>query len=254
MADETADRVSLNSLQGTWRRRWIRRPHGRADATSAVFWVQGALRYGDIRIPAGRPSFAGVGSLAECSDAQLRWLATQQGFAGELTESDGVFHWRRDVDAQPPTGRRDAGRLRYVEGGTVAMIEDGADEPYSERWERIDDARGGPFVETSVALQTGGAGRGGLVAAGRHFLLALDRRPVLPVAESLRDLFEGELNADARRQLLDVEISFGVRAADGLTGTILVSTFPWREGQSVALEELTYRTSQATRNPTLSSR
>ena len=44
----------------------------------------------DIRIPAGRPDFSGVQRLEDCSDAQLAWLATQQGFAGVTTVDEVV--------------------------------------------------------------------------------------------------------------------------------------------------------------------
>ena len=73
-----------------------------------------ARRYADIRIPVGRPSFHDVTSLAECTARQREWLATQEGFAGELRNADGQFHWIRDVDFQPPGGPRNIGRLRWL--------------------------------------------------------------------------------------------------------------------------------------------
>ncbi len=85
MQNLPAQVVTLASLAGTWRRRWIRRPDGTVDATTRVWWVQSARQYGDLRVPRGRPDFGGVRSLRQCDRRQLLWLATQEGFAGQLT-------------------------------------------------------------------------------------------------------------------------------------------------------------------------
>jgi hypothetical protein len=56
---------SIESLVGAWIRRSIRWPDGREDKTTRVWWLQGLPDYGDVRIPAQRPSFDGVTSLAK---------------------------------------------------------------------------------------------------------------------------------------------------------------------------------------------
>jgi hypothetical protein len=116
--------VSLTSLTGTWRRRWVRWADGREDVTTAVWWVQAGKYYGDLRVPSPGGARAEV-----------------EGFAGELVERGGVFEWRREVDLRP-TGRRDVARLRYVDASEDRMIEEGAEEGYAELWERMGAGRG----------------------------------------------------------------------------------------------------------------
>lgn len=222
--------VSLTSLAGTWRRRWIRRQGGRPDASAHVWWVQAARQYGDLRIPRGRPSFAGVRSLAQCSEEQLEWLATQEGFAGELSEAGGVFHWWREVDFQPFNGRRDVGRLAYENPEQTVMVETGAEAPYTELWEREAARPRGTWPEVVRRVDWPG-GHGWFVGVGEEFILAVDRRPKLPPAESLGELIAGANFRDPARWL-NAEISYGKRDRDeGRNGTILHSTLPWREGE-----------------------
>jgi hypothetical protein len=200
------------------------------DASTHVWWVQSARHYGDLRIPRGRPAFDHVRSLTQCSRAQLEWLATQEGFAGELTESGGVFHWWREVDFQPFTGKRDVGRLAYNNPEQTLMTEVGAEEPYTELWER--SAEPMPNVPSMLVThldQRGGPGW--FVGVGFGFILAVDRRPPLPTAESLLELVVGSNHHDAARWL-NMEVSFGRRDRDdGRNGTIVASTMPWREGE-----------------------
>jgi hypothetical protein len=145
-------RVSVALLGRTWRRRWIRRADGREDATTAVWWVQAGQYYGDLRIPAPGDSAARV-----------------EGFAGELTEADGVFEWRRDVDLRP-TGRRDVGRLRFMDAEGNRMIEEGAEQAYTELWERTETGAA-PLVMRLDRSEE----RGWFVGAGGSFVLAVDR-------------------------------------------------------------------------------
>lgn len=223
--------VSLDSLAGTWRRRWIRWPGRKPDASTHVWWVQSARQYGELRIPRGRPSFAGVRSFGQCSKPQLLWLATQEGFAGELSESGGVFHWWRDVDFQPFDGRRDVGRLSYENPGQTVMVEVGAEAPYyTKLWEREAAQPPGTYPPVVTRIDRPG-GHGLFVGVGHEFVLAVDRRPKLPAADSLAELVAGANFHDPARWL-NAEISFGKRDRDeGRNGTILHSTLPWREGE-----------------------
>jgi hypothetical protein len=223
--------VTLASLAGTWRRRWVRKPDGTVDATTRAWWVQSARQYGDLRIPRGRPNFGTVRSLQQCTRPQLLWLATQEGFAGQLTESGGIFHWWRDVDYQPFTGRRDVGRLTYNNAEHTSVTEVGEEEPYTELWERSPAQPGGTWPPVVTAIQRPGA-RGWFVGVGDEFILAVDRRPPLPRAESLTELVAATANLHHVTRYLDAEISFGRRDHDeGRNGTILASTIPWREGE-----------------------
>jgi hypothetical protein len=74
-------------------------------------------------------------------------------------------------------------------------------------------------------------GRGLFVAAGGDFVLALDGRPPLPQAPSLKELIENETCRADALNWLDVEISYGRRHPGAINGTIVASTRPWREGQ-----------------------
>ena len=77
---------------GVWSRRELFEPLGsRIDAPIHVRWLQtncgsavASSFYADVRIAADRPDFAGVHSLAECSDAQLAWLSTQKRWAASM--------------------------------------------------------------------------------------------------------------------------------------------------------------------------
>jgi hypothetical protein len=177
--------ASLPLLSGTWRRRWIRWPDGREDATTAVWWVQAGRYYGDLRLPAPGPR-----------------PAAPEGFAGELVERDGVFEWRRDVDLRP-TGRGDAGRLRFLDPDHARMIEEGADEPYTELWERVGVAASGCVLRLDRPV----FGRGWFVATGADFILATER----PHAGA--------------------EVSYGRRDPGGANGTVVASTSPSRVGR-----------------------
>lgn len=174
-------RVSLASLTGTWRRRWIRWSDGREDAATAVWWVQAGRYYGDLRLPAD-PSLA------------------PEGFAGELKESGGIFHWARDIDLRP-TGRPDVGLLRYTDDRRLAMIEEGVEEPYTELWERAGDAW------APLALRsTSGALRGWFVGTGDRFILAT----------------QSDSGA--------IQVSYGRRDDEGRNGTVIASSAKGREG------------------------
>src|SRR5437660_710150 len=102
--------------RGVWRRTLLAEPDN-VDTVSTVLWLQTSRWHADIRIPAGRPSFAGVESLADCSDEQLRFLARQAGFAGvteiDLAAAPEICRWRRRWDVQPPAATADAGRMVF---------------------------------------------------------------------------------------------------------------------------------------------
>lgn len=206
--------VDLPSLIGVWTRRAIKWPDGREDQTTRVIWLQGQSCFADIRIPVGRPIFAGVQSLLDCDIPQQTWLGSQAGFAGVLEPHQDAWLWKRELDFRPPSGKRDIGRLIYQDASRRMMIEEGVDEPYTEIWERIDDAAstaGGSFAMRYADK----SGRGFFIAVGENFLLARDHR-TLPAAGL---------------QLVNCELSHGIRKGPLHEWTIANSTFPWREGQ-----------------------
>ena len=176
--------VSLASLTGTWRRRWIRWPDGRHDAITSVWWVQAGRYFADLRLPAP-------------GDA----THSAEGFAGELVESHGIFHWRRDLDLNP-TGKPDVGRLRYVDASRREIIEEGIEEPYVELWERI----GSPDAPVALRLARGAAIHGWFIGAANHFIVARLRHGA------------------------ELEVSYGRRDPTGTNGLVVASSDPRLQG------------------------
>lgn len=117
-----------------------------------VLWVQGPRRFVDLRRPAGSAPGA------------------QEGFAGELVAEGGVFEWRRRLDLSPPGPYADRGWLTIPDGGPPdALVEDGYEVGYVERWQRLPGTTG-----DSAALGLAGpqGTEGVLVRAGCFFALA----------------------------------------------------------------------------------
>lgn len=216
---------------GVWRRSLLRTPR-QQDTASRVLWLQTAHWHADLRIPSGRPDFSGVAALAECDDAQLTWLATQQGFCG-LTQVDGDrCTWHRLTDFQPANGSRDVGRMAF---DGERLIETGVEADYLETWERLPESRGG----TAALELVGEDGRpparpAWLLVAGDCFCYVRGRRRPLPAADDLVSLIaEARPSREQLLDWLDVEISFGRRSGPA-AWRIDHSTLPFREGQVVA--------------------
>jgi hypothetical protein len=216
---------------GVWRRTLLETPTLR-DECSRVWWLQTPRWHADLRIPAGRPDFSGISCLAECDDAQLAWLATQQGFCG-VTQVDGDHcTWHRLTDFQPANGSRDIGHMTFA---GERVIETGVEAAYLENWERLPQSRGG--TAALELLVEGGElppHPSWLLVAGDCFIYVRGRAHPLPSAADLPSLIAR--TRPTREQLhdwLNVEISFGHR--NGPTPwRIEHSTLPFREGQPVS--------------------
>lgn len=215
---------------GVWRRSLLRTPQ-QQDTVSRVFWLQTTHWHADLRIPPGRPDFSGVASLAECDDAQLAWLATQQGFCGVTQVDDDRCTWHRLTDFQPASGSRDIGRMVF-DGERV--IETGVEANYLEIWERLPESRGGTAALELVAEDGKPPVRPAwLLVAGECFVYVRGRGRPLPAAGDLASLIAQM--RPSREQLLDwldVELSFGRRSGPA-AWRIDHSTLPFREGQAV---------------------
>jgi hypothetical protein len=214
---------TIASLKGLWQRSLIAWPDGRRDTTTAVRWLQGPGFYIDLRQAAGRPDFTGAAGLADLDAGRLRWLATQEGFAGELVFDGSHFEWQRSIDFQPQAVYSDAGSLRF-DGDT--LVEEGRDLPYIEHWHR-DDTATAPCAAARLADTRDGR-RGFIVRTGPRFMYARDRAQALPDLPSLGDAVEAAADLDAARSLVDCELSFGDIGPDGWT--IRHSSLPFREG------------------------
>lgn len=227
MPDSTPAPVPAR-YRGVWTRTLLEGADRPTDTTTRVHWLQTPHWHGDLRVPADRPSFDGVTSLAACSVKQITWLLQQQGFAGVTTVRKVAkaehCEWHRRIDFAASESR-DLGRMVFDDTG---CDEWGVEADYHERWERAPGADSdAPWLavgrfdygETEVPLEVGlRCGEWSMhlrrrmlpADATRAVMAALDARQMVPLATRV---------AAAR-----FEISL---ARDG---QVLLSTFPWREG------------------------
>lgn len=220
--------TGLGDLAGLWRRSLIAWPDGRRDEATQVFWLQGPSFYADLRVPPARPDFSGATSLNDLDWPQIRWLATQEGFAGSLSFDGTYFEWQREIDFQPLTAIPDAGRLWFADG---MLIEEGRYVPYIEYWHR--DVIPAPSLSAAASFTSRAKGQNAmLVRAGDWMMLALGRRVVLPNGTSLAECVNAASIEDAR-VLVDLETSIAASTPDGWR--IVKSSLPFREGQTLAV-------------------
>lgn len=220
----SARRPHVSDLTGAWERRLLVRADGSRDVRTRVDWLQAGTLYVDLRQPREwRPR---ADSLHLLGTTALRALAAQEGFAGRLEDDGDAFTWHRAVDFQPPTGRHDAGRLRY--DGDL-LVEDGVGEPYVEHWERRPD----PSTPRIGLLLRDRDGRTGvLVRTGNFVGWARDRAEPLARARSLADVLEATADPAAARMLLDCEISVGTVSPTGRC-RLVRSTLPAAAGSTL---------------------
>lgn len=220
--------------RGVWQRTLLETPEA-SDTDTTVFWLQAGRWHADIRLPAGRPDFSGIRSLADCGPAHLAWLAAQQGFAGITTVSaapDGseICQWHRLVDFQPPAATPDAGAMRFHGD---ELTETGVHADYLETWRRLPDSADGHLV---LQLDDPKAPPPGpmrlLMVAGRHVMHVRSRAAPWP-AGVVPGTSLADLAGAGQAALLDFEISFGERGPDGWK--VIRSTLPWREHATIAM-------------------
>ncbi len=217
------------SYLGVWRRSLLEQ-NGSQDTTSLVFWLQADNQHIDIRIPALRPDFSDCTCLQDCSTEQLRWLATQQGFAGVTEVSGNICNWHRELDLQPDNGVPDIGEMVF--SGENKLLETGVESVYFEVWDKIAGTHINVSTHQINSLDSNGVvviAR--LLKAGNQFAFIRPRSSNLPEASSLLALIDSP-----NQSLLDIlnwldfEISFG-DIVDASHGRINHSTLPFREGQ-----------------------
>ncbi len=219
--------------RGVWRRTLLQTPE-RSDTETAVLWLQTACWHADIRIPAQRPDFSGVTSLDACTPVQRAWLMRQQGFAGttEVTDSaqGDVCAWHRLVDFQPPAAGPDAGFMQFE---PARLIETGVHGIYLEHWIAEPCSLPGQAVFQRMA-PSGDATQPVqlLLVSGDHVMHVRSRAAAWP-QDAQPGMDFAAVAPGLQAGLLDFEISFGHRTADGWR--ITHSTLPWREGITVAL-------------------
>jgi hypothetical protein len=184
--------------------------------------LQTSLWHADLRLPCRRPDFSVSRELAECSPAQQRWLATQQGFCGVTEVRDDICQWHRYGDFHAPAGCRDIGRMLFHRDGNT-VEEYGIEADYHETWQRLPESVGPTAAWISAATALSRL----LLVAGDCFFLVRPRKRPLPRGRSLAATLQDGPDC------LDFELSFGRIRGAGSAWRILHSTLPWREGASV---------------------
>lgn len=220
------------ALAGTWRRTLLVDERRTVDVDTEVTWLQGIRTYLDLRRPAGRPAFDGVGRLADLNADQLTWLAGQQGFAGELADRGDHVEWTRWIDLHPAGPHLDAGTLHVADG---VLVERGRYVDYLEHWRLVSPPAAPTWALYLVAA--GGGTRACLLRVGPAFGWARGRRRRLCDPRPLPDLVAAALadaGLDRARDAVDVEVSLGtVHGPD--EWTVTRSTLPFREGAALEL-------------------
>jgi hypothetical protein len=216
---------ALVELAGAWHRSLLVNGDGSRDVTSTVTWVQGPIRYADLRQAADRPHPQGSRSLGDLTFGQLLDLAQQEGFAGQLHHVDGAFHWNRGIDFAP-TFVPDAGLLTWQ--GPM-LVEKGLHAPYIEHW-RLGAGAGMPCAAVELADRESGS-VALLVRTGSWFGYARSRSEPLPVHAPLTELVAGAAHLGLAREMLDCEVSLG-RVVDH-RWTVERSTLPHRVARTL---------------------
>lgn len=216
---------TLETLTGLWTRSLIAWPDGRRDTTTQVFWLQGPGLYADLRQPAPVPGFGRVHRLADVTQDQLDWMATQEGFAGELQFDGEYFEWHRAIDLQPRSDRADRGRLAFEAG---LLVEHGESDAYLEHWHRDS------IVATATAARLLDENDGCiayLIRVGSLFMYARGRVAPPPAGKTLAAAIATADTPTNARKLLDFEVAFGHIDSGGWR--IERSSLPFRSGQTL---------------------
>ncbi|MDB5992320.1 MAG: hypothetical protein JWQ10_3723 [Herbaspirillum sp.] len=219
--------------RGVWQRSLLETPRMR-DIDTTVFWLQTGRWHADIRIPAGRPDFSGVYAFADCNEQQLDWLVRQHGFAGvtqvDAARSHEICRWRHLLDYHPARAKPDAGLMHFE---PAFLTETGLYTPYLEHWHLLPDSHDG-FAALQLLNVDGAPATPArfLLVAGSYVMHIKNRCVDWPAGMTPGTLLTARV-ASEHMALLDFEISFGCRTADGWD--ILHSTLPWRAGQPVSV-------------------
>lgn len=207
------------AYRGVWRRTLLEGDGLHTDTRSTVLWLQTTRWHADLRLPAGRPDFAGVHDVTGCSSAQRIWLARQHGFSGVTEVHGDRCHWHHDLDFKPTTSIRDIGTMIFHADGTT-VEEYGVDTDYHETWQRLPGSIG-----PSAAWCGCESPQSRLLVAGDCFFL---------VRPGVRASTPANSRAATALEIPDYpELSYGRIGGADKQWLILHSTLPWREGQSL---------------------
>ena len=218
---------------------WQQLPSGeKTGEVPRSYWLQTKRLHASILVPPGRPDFSGKESLSEMNQDELMWLASQQAIAGACIVKDESLHRRRQIDYQSSRGKANERIMRF-EGDDLWEGSPNSSEHLV--WHKISE----PDAE-SIALRfqdetditdISGQRKGLLLVVGDYFMYVRDRGYFVPQSESLSTLIECREYAHQQIvELLDFEVSFGVRRSGNVPWQIQLSTLPFREGKPLMTE------------------
>jgi len=207
---------------GLWERTLLETYEGElthTDRATRVFWLQTPLWHADLRVPADRPGFAGVKTLADCTDAQLRFIAGQEGFAGTTAVDGDICTWTRVHDLNP-LGLGDVGRMAFET--TDFLIEWGVEAAYLEHWVRKVAPGNAPPAATPDTLPDGAL----WLQVGDAAILTRPRS-----GADRPELMSRALDTLGRDDLLwRASLEFTLYRLEGVRWQASLSTHPWIEG------------------------
>jgi hypothetical protein len=229
---------------GCFHRRGITYASGLEDAKTRVVWIQGHGLTGDLRVPAWRPDAAGREGLHDFSVEELLLLAAVEGGVADACWSDGLMHWDNWAAFQPYDKWPEPGGLQRVGPCLIEVAPSGV---YVEDW-RAQAGGAGLLVALRLMFETGLDGLtrprdGGLLIAGEHALLSLDRRRPLPTHAPAAQQMRAAGDPYAFAELVfDAETSYARAGPPGAYHTVL-STNPFREGSAAPVTDGFHQTS-----------
>ena len=199
------------------------------------FWLQTKRLHASIFIPDNRPDFSGKAALSDFNKDELLWLASQRGIAGSCFVEGNMLHRRRQIDYQSSRGKVNE---RYMSFDNDYLLETLPNSTEHLLWRKISES-GAESIALRFQDETGvtdisGQRKGLLLVVGDYFMYVRDRGYFVPQSESLGTLSEcREYSRQQLAELLDFEISFGLRRAGNMPWEIRHSTLPFREGKAL---------------------
>jgi hypothetical protein len=229
MPYQTTPRVPAWTL-GAFRRASIAYANGAIDPLTRVIWTQSHGMTGDLRIPPHRPKITPSDRIADMDRATLVAQASAEGAVGDTFWNDGVMSWDWRCSHQPYDKWPEPAELRRV---GVSMIEFAPSGAYVEDWRLLPSAAGAMAGLRLVAeMDTAGHFQprtGGLVMAGDHAIMCLERQSPLPDGVRAQDyVAHADDPAAAYAHVAAGIASHFVRRGGAFT--VDASTDPWAEG------------------------
>lgn len=212
--------ITLEDLQGHWRRDWLALP-GHFDPTTRVHWLQSGSFYADIRIPKNRPPLEEARCLADLPAQALAGLMTAEGFAGTISVANSFCTWDRHINWHGQPDVADTGDMSFENG---ALIEKGVHAEYSERW--LPELGGTHHAENFTVDQRWGI----VVTVGQRFLFAIGEEGA-PSSRTLRDaLGSGDIAGGVEAHF---DSTYALGRWTGTVGKAELCTNPFTEGHAI---------------------